>query len=91
VGAYLWGFVQQEVGDVEAQRRSGLSENEWRMSVDPYIHDHVIASGQYPHLAYYFGHVKEWDAEKRFDFGLEFLLDSISARVQQLRVAEKDA
>lgn len=84
VGLYLRAFVLQELGEVEAQRRSGLSENEWRMSVDPYIHDHVIASGQYPHLAYYFGHVKEWDDETRFEFGLEFLLDSISARAQQL-------
>jgi AcrR family transcriptional regulator len=91
VGVYLRGFVQQELGEAEAQRRSGLSENEWRMSVDPYIHDHVIASGQYPHLAYYFSHVEEWDDDKRFDFGLEFLLDSMSARAQQLRVAEHDA
>jgi len=90
VGAYLRGFVQQELGEAEAQRRSGLSETEWRMSVDPYIHDHVIASGQYPHLADYFSHVEKWDNDKRFDFGLDFLLDSMSVRAQQLGVAEHD-
>jgi AcrR family transcriptional regulator len=90
VGAYLRGFVQQELGEAQAQRRSGLSETEWRMSVDPYIHDHVIASGQYPHLGYYFSHVEKWDNDKRFDFGLDFLLDSISVRAQQLGVAEHD-
>jgi AcrR family transcriptional regulator len=88
VGAYLRGFVQKELGEAEAQRRSGLSKDEWRVSVAPYIHDHVIASGHYPHLAYYFSHVEEWDDEKRFDFGLDFLLDSISTQALHLRGAE---
>jgi hypothetical protein len=91
LGAYLRGFVQKELGEAEAQRRSGLSEDEWRVSVAPYIHDHVIASGHYPYLAYYFSHVEEWNDEKRFDFGLDFLLDSISAQALQLRGAEHNA
>jgi hypothetical protein len=39
------------MGEAEAQRRTGLSEQEWQQQVGPYVQEQIIASGRYPHLA----------------------------------------
>jgi len=84
------GFVQKELGEAEAQRRSGLSEDEWRVSVAPYIQKQVIESPYYPHLAQFFLHAQEWDDDKRFTFGLTCLLDGVVTQVLQAREKEQD-
>jgi AcrR family transcriptional regulator len=85
IGVYVRGFVQKELGESEARRRSGLSEEEWRVSVAPYIQKQVVESPHYPQLAQYFLHAQEWDDDKRFMFGLTCLLDGVVTQVLQAR------
>ena len=90
IGVYVRGFVQKELGEAEARYRSGLSEDEWRVSVAPYIQKHVIESSDYPTLAQFFLHAEEWDDDKRFTFGLTCLLDGVVTQVLQARWKEQD-
>jgi AcrR family transcriptional regulator len=90
IGVYVRGFVQKELGEAEARRRSGLSEDEWRVSVAPYIQKQVIESTDYPSLAQFFLHAQEWDDDKRFTFGLTCLLDGVVTQVLQARGKEQD-
>jgi hypothetical protein len=48
--AYVFGTVTQELTELQAQRRSGLTKEQWQASVAPYIRD-VIKSGSYPQFA----------------------------------------
>jgi AcrR family transcriptional regulator len=77
--AYIVGFVLSEMGEAEAQRRTGLSQQEWQQHVAPYMQEQVIASGRYPHLARYLVESEERPSEERFLFGLTRLLEGIAA------------
>jgi AcrR family transcriptional regulator len=77
--AYIVGFVLGEMGEAEAQRRTGLNKEEWQEQVAPYMHEQVIASGRYPHLAQYLVESEERPADERFLFGLTRLLEGIAA------------
>jgi AcrR family transcriptional regulator len=76
--AYLVGFVVGEVGEREAQRRTGLSEQAWQQQVSPYVQEQIIASGRYPHLARALVE-EEHSADETFFFGLTRLLDGMAA------------
>ncbi|HET8841310.1 MAG TPA: TetR/AcrR family transcriptional regulator [Ktedonobacteraceae bacterium] len=77
--AYIVGFVLGEMGEAEAQRRTGLSEQEWQQQVGPYVQEQIIASGRYPHLARAMLEGKEPSSDERFLFGLTRLLEGIVA------------
>jgi AcrR family transcriptional regulator len=79
--AYIVGFVLGEMGEAEAQRRTGQSSQEWQEHVAPYMQEQVIASGRYPHLARYLVESEDRLSEERFLFGLTRLLDGIAAYV----------
>ncbi len=77
--AYIVGFVLGEMGEAEAQRRTGLNEEEWQQQVAPYVQEQIIASGRYPHLARSLVESEERPADKMFIFGLTRLLESVAA------------
>jgi AcrR family transcriptional regulator len=78
--AYIVGFVLREMGEAEAQRRTGLSEQEWQQQVGPYVQEQIIASGRYPHLARALLEGKERSSDETFLFGLTRLLEGIAAK-----------
>ncbi|SEF34070.1 regulatory protein, tetR family [Amycolatopsis pretoriensis] len=77
--AYVFGTVTQELAELQAQRRSGLTKEQWQASVGPYIRE-VIASGEYPQFARRVIEGEDRTAEEVFAFGLDCVLDGIAAR-----------
>lgn len=83
--AYVVGFVLREMGEVEAQRRTGLNEQEWQQQMAPYVQEQVIASGRYPFLARYLAESEEPSPDEHFTFGLTCLLNGIAASTAAFR------
>lgn len=84
VDTFVVGQVAREIGEIETQRRNGLSETDWRIAISGYL-DEVVTPDEYPHLAAFgtdrlLGTVRSQD--ERFRAGLEWLLDGIAATVQ---------
>lgn len=77
--AYIVGFVLGEIGEAEAQRRTGLDEQEWQRQVGPYVQEQIVASGRYPNLARSLVESEERSADQIFIFGLTRLLEGIAA------------
>ena len=80
VHAYVLGSVATQQADRRAERRTGLTEEEWQRSVGPYI-DGVIAAGEHPMLARRVLEPEEAGPDEEFAFGLECVLDGLAARV----------
>jgi AcrR family transcriptional regulator len=76
--AYIVGFVLGEMGEVEAQRRTGLNKEQWQQQMVPYMQEQVIASGRYPRLARYLAESEERPSDEMFIFGLTRLLEGIA-------------
>jgi AcrR family transcriptional regulator len=85
LNAYVTGFVLSELGEADAIRRTGQTEQQFRLAAAPYVQEQVIASGRYPHLARYVLEGQDRDAQAEFDFGLSCLLDGIAARLEPPR------
>ena len=49
VDAFVVGFVQAELAEEEARRRTGLTEEQWRARMAPYIRQ-LMGTGRYPFL-----------------------------------------
>ncbi|MEU5211698.1 TetR/AcrR family transcriptional regulator C-terminal domain-containing protein [Streptomyces sp. NPDC020742] len=79
VTAYVFGTVAQELAELRAQQRTGLTEDEWRAGVGPYIRQ-VIDSGDYPQFARRVRDAEDLTPEEQFAFGLACVLDGIAAR-----------
>ncbi|MBG6134894.1 TetR/AcrR family transcriptional regulator [Longispora fulva] len=77
---YVVGAVSRELAELQARRRTGITEQEWRASVGPYIRQ-VVASGEYPRFARRVVEAADHTAEELFAFGLSCVLDGIAARV----------
>jgi AcrR family transcriptional regulator len=77
--AYVFGAVAGELAEVQAQRRTGLTQEQWQASVGPYIRE-VIDSEAYPHFARRVVEAEDPDPEQRFEFGLACVLDGVAAR-----------
>ncbi|WP_262496174.1 TetR/AcrR family transcriptional regulator C-terminal domain-containing protein [Nonomuraea sp. SYSU D8015] len=84
--AYVFGAVAGEVAEEQAQRRIGLSKDQWRESVAPYIRD-VISSGDYPHFARRVVEAEDVGPEESFEFGLACVLDGVAAAVARAGTA----
>ncbi|MEV0149429.1 MULTISPECIES: TetR/AcrR family transcriptional regulator [unclassified Nonomuraea] len=78
IGDYVLGAVSRELAEREAQRRTGQSEDEWRANVAPYIRE-IVESGAYPHFARGVVEARDQSFTEQFSFGLERILDGISA------------
>jgi AcrR family transcriptional regulator len=77
VMAYVFGAVSRELAEIQAQQRTGLTEEQWRASVGPYIED-VVASGAYPQFARRVIDAEDPAPDAKFAFGLTCLLDGVA-------------
>ncbi|MBV9843679.1 MAG: TetR/AcrR family transcriptional regulator C-terminal domain-containing protein [Kutzneria sp.] len=80
VHAYVLGSVATQQAARRAERRSGLTEEQWQRSVGPYISE-VIAAGKHPMLARRVLEAEEPDPNAEFAFGLDCMLDGLAARL----------
>jgi hypothetical protein len=77
--AYVLGATARELAEAETRRRTGMTEDQWRQLVGPYVRE-IVHSGQYPHLARTIREADDRDDQQRFEFGLACVLDGIAAR-----------
>ena len=75
---FVRGAVADELAEDEAQRRTGLTEDEWRAQVRPYMRS-IIDSGAYPHFAAAVAAGLDRGFEEQFESGLARLLAGIGA------------
>ena len=78
---FVHGAVADELGEQEAQRRTGVSEEQWRAQLAPYVRS-VIDDGSYPNFAKVVIQAQDQTYEQQFEFGLARLLDGIEAFVR---------
>jgi AcrR family transcriptional regulator len=71
---YVRGAVAEELAEIEAQRRTGMTEIEWRQSIAPYVRS-VLESGQHPSFKAVVVEAKDLTHEEQFEFGLARVLD----------------
>jgi AcrR family transcriptional regulator len=77
VNTHVIGEVSTELAELEAQRGTGMTEDEWRASVGSYVKQ-VVDSGRYPHFNRRILDAAEPNAAQRFEFGLNCLLSGIA-------------
>lgn len=81
VNDYVMGAVLRELSEEEARRRGGLTPEEGRAALAPYVRG-VVESGRYPSFARYImeaPHLDDYD--ERFEIGLDYVLDGIAAHI----------
>jgi AcrR family transcriptional regulator len=76
---FVIGFVLRELAQEQVQRRTGVTVEEWRASVAPYI-EQQLATGRYPNLQQALTGAGEADNDATFEFILNFILDAMAAR-----------
>lgn len=74
---YVLGAVGSELAEQAAHRRTGLTEQQWRQTVAPYIR-RIVASGDYPYFSRQVIDGADLTGEQRFEFGLACLLDGFA-------------
>jgi AcrR family transcriptional regulator len=82
--AYVLGAAAREMAEAETQRRTGMTEQEWRARVGPYVQQ-IVQSGRYPQLARAVLEAEDLDHEQRFESGLACVLDGIASRLANRR------
>jgi AcrR family transcriptional regulator len=70
---YVRGAVADELAELDAQRRTGMTQDEWRRTIAPYVRG-VLQSGRFPSFAAAVKATEPTDDEQ-FEFGLGRLLD----------------
>jgi AcrR family transcriptional regulator len=81
---FVIGFVQRELAQEQLQQRTGVTIQEWRASVAPYIQQQ-LATGRYPNLQRAFSSGADLDNDAAFEFILNFILDAVAARLLKRR------
>ena len=80
--AFVLGVVVGELAEQEAQRRTGLTTQQWQAWMSPYIRK-LMATGQYPMFNRIIADASlphnENRAEEGFQLGLDRILDGIAA------------
>ena len=84
LSSFVRGFIQSELAEVEAQRRTKLTEDEWRRTQAPYLQK-IMTSGEFPLFTKVIldAALPHMDPDRQFDLGLAQLLDGIAARLDQ--------
>jgi AcrR family transcriptional regulator len=75
--AYVLGAAARELAETQTQRRSGLTEEQWRAAVAPYLQQ-ALNSGSYPHLDRMVHEARDLDADERFERGLASVLAGLA-------------
>jgi AcrR family transcriptional regulator len=85
VDAFVIGFVQAELAEAEARRRTGLTEEQWRARMAPYIR-RLIATGHYPYLERIVMEADDFpDIDATFERRLALVLDGLAASIDRGR------
>ncbi len=79
VMAYVLGATAREMAEAETQRRTGMTEQQWRALVGPYVQQ-IVQSGRYPQVTKAVREAEDLDHEQRFESGLACVLDGIASR-----------
>ncbi|WP_198035282.1 TetR/AcrR family transcriptional regulator [Streptacidiphilus rugosus] len=83
VMAYVRGYVMSELAEAETIRRTGVSEDDYRSAVGPYL-KRVMAEGRHPLLARYVRDADDHpDPDVVFGRGLDQVLDGIAVTLQR--------
>ncbi|GAA1686995.1 TetR/AcrR family transcriptional regulator C-terminal domain-containing protein [Fodinicola feengrottensis] len=83
VNAFVRGFVQAELAETEAVRRTGLTEEEWHAAMGPYMQQ-VLESGRYPALARVVRDSDDHpDLDKAFQAGVDLVLDGVTLAIER--------
>jgi AcrR family transcriptional regulator len=79
-------FVQGELAEAEAQRRTKLTEEQWRTSQGPYLQQ-IMDSGRYPLFTKVIidAALPHMAPDRQFRTGLDDLLDGIGAKLDRRR------
>lgn len=75
---WVTGFVQDELGRLELQRRTGLSEMELQVSMGPQVEE-IMASGRHPYFTRIVHDARHRSADERFERALDRLIAGIEA------------
>ncbi len=70
---YVMGVMARETAQVQAARRSGLTDEEYREAVTPYLRE-VLDSGRYPQVKRFVEADDELADDAAFELGPEALL-----------------
>jgi AcrR family transcriptional regulator len=81
---FVIGFVLRELAQEQVQRRTGVTVEEWRASVAPYIQQQ-LATGRYPNLQRAVASGGDLDNDAAFEFILSFILDAVAAQLPKRR------
>jgi len=76
--AYVLGAAARELAETHVRRRSGLTDEQWRASVAPYLQQ-ALDGGDYPRLERMVHEAADLDAEERFERGLASVLAGLAA------------
>jgi AcrR family transcriptional regulator len=82
VGSYVLGVVTYESAETEADRRSGLSDDQRHATAVPYLEGY-LATGQFPNLGRFFHERPELNPGQGFEFGLQCVLDGLAAYTEK--------
>ena len=77
---FVVGFVLRELAQQQVQQRTGVTIEEWRASIAPYIQQQ-LATGRYPNLQRAISSGGDLDNDAAFEFILNFILDAVAARL----------
>lgn len=81
VDAFVVGFVQSELAEQEHQRRTGMTEEQWRQYMAPYVGE-LIEGGQNPYLRRVIVEAEDFpDMDEVFERRLGYVLDGLEAGV----------
>ncbi len=81
VANYVHGAVLAELSELEAVRRTGMSKDEFRAAVSPYVKEAVVESGAYPALLRRMIEAEDLSYDEQFAFGLRCVLAGIESSV----------
>ncbi|MEU2288028.1 TetR/AcrR family transcriptional regulator [Streptomyces sp. NPDC013178] len=80
LNSYIVGALRTALAELNAERATGMTEDEWRLTRSPYL-TRMVATGRYPALAKIMAETSYPDPAAVFDTGLDVLLDGIAARL----------
>ncbi|MFL6142762.1 MAG: TetR/AcrR family transcriptional regulator [Labedaea sp.] len=86
LSGFVRGFVQAQVAEAEAKRRTKLTESQWRQAQAPHLRQ-LIDSGRFPLFTKVIidAELPHLEPEQQFRTGLNHLLDGIAAQLDRER------
>ncbi len=83
VSAFVAGFVQAELAEEEAQRRTNLTAEQWRARMAPYVR-RLVATGRYPFLERIVVEAEDFpDVDATFERRLSHVLDGLAVDLER--------